>query len=345
MTTITSSVPNANYHYELTFFTGQRRGAATTAQVSCLLVAERGDSGVCILKDEKRPTFRQGSANSFLISVSGSLGAIESLSVWHDNHGLAPAWFLKRVLVRDLQSDAITVFLCDRWFALEEDDGAITRTLTPAEEKDLTSFSRLFNSRLYKDLTDSHLWFSVILKPSRSTFTRAQRASCCLCLLCTAMVTSAMFYGQTATGDDSGSLLLGPIKINLRSVMIGIQCSLVIIPVNVAIATMFKGVRPKGTEKTKTEGNEQSLTDTVSAVDEQSSEIDETNTEFDDKVFKDKEVRLDCVVFEEHDSRVSCNDEVVTDRQSKRCSGSKHWPFRKRNHKYVIQSNTTEWKR
>ena len=205
--------------------------------MSCLLYGEGGDSGICILKDENRPTFQKGSANSFVISVAKSLGPITFLRVWHDNHGLSPAWFLKRVLVRDIQSGAITILICERWFALDEDDGEITRDLTPAGEKDLTSFSRLFNSKLYKDFTDAHLWFSVILKPSRSKFTRSQRASCCLCLLCTAMVSSAMFYGQNVSGDNGGSLVLGPIEVNLVSIMIGIQCSLVIVPVNVAIVT------------------------------------------------------------------------------------------------------------
>ncbi|KAL9983984.1 hypothetical protein ACROYT_G006234 [Oculina patagonica] len=163
--------------------------------VSCLLVGERDDSGICILKDENRPTFQQGSANSFMISVSGSLGTITSLRVWHDNYGLSPAWFLKRVLVRNLQSDACAVFIGERWFALDEDDGAIMHKLTPADEKDLTTFSRLFNSELYKDFTDAHLWFSVLLKPAKSTFTRAQRASCCLCLL-----------SSEDVGDTSGKL-------------------------------------------------------------------------------------------------------------------------------------------
>lgn len=338
-------MPSATYHYELTFFTGQRRGAGTTAQVSCLLVGEREDSGICILKDEKRPTFRQGSAHSFLISVGASLGNIVSLSVWHDNHGISPAWFLKRVLVRNLQSDDMTVFICERWFALEEDDGAITRKLIPADEKDLTSFSRLFNSKLYKDFTDAHLWFSVILKPSRSAFTRVQRASCCLCLLCTAMVTSAMFYGQTGTEDDSGSLVLGPIKINLRSVMIGIQCSLVIVPVNVAIVTIFKSVKPKGVRKTKQDSEEQSLGDTISTTDEEFSEIDETNPRFVEEDLRDKEVHSDHVVCEVNDSHGSCDDNLVVHKQSRRFSKGNYWFFRKSKQKYVVQTDSISCKR
>lgn len=349
-TPIPSNVPFATYHYELTFFTGQRRGAGTTAQVSCLLVGDHDDSGICILKDEKRPTFQQGSANSFIISVSGSLGTITSLRVWHDNHGLSPAWFLKRVLVRNLQSDACAVFICERWFALDEDDGAIMRELTPAGEKDLTSFSRLFSSKLYKNFTDAHLWFSVLLKPARSTFTRAQRASCCLCLLSTAMVSSAMFYGQTAAGDDSANLVLGPIEVNLRSIMIGIQCSLVIVPVNVAVVTIFKSVKVKGTEKNDKENEQQSLNETVSIAEDKFSEINETDSGFGEKLPSDKGVLLDSVKCEMDHSSSAADDGLVIEETSRRLSNQKYWLFRNGRgggggHKYVVQTNSIDSKR
>ena len=64
------------------------------------------------------------------------------------------------------------------------------------------------------------------------------------------MLSGAMFYGQNVSVDNGDSLIPGPIAVNLVSIMIGIQCSLVIIPVNVAIVTIFKSVKPKGTEKT-----------------------------------------------------------------------------------------------
>ena len=64
------------------------------------------------------------------------------------------------------------------------------------------------------------------------------------------MLSSAIFYGQNVSVDNCGSLILGPIEVNLVSIMIGIQCSLVIIPVNVVIVTIFKSVKPKGTDKT-----------------------------------------------------------------------------------------------
>lgn len=311
--------------------------------MSCLLVGERDDSGICILKDDKRPTFKQGSANAFLISVAGSLGSLASLRVWHDNHGLAPAWFLKRVLVRNLQTDAVTVFICERWFALEEDDGAIMRDLTPASEKDLTTFSRVFNSKLYKDFTDAHLWFSVLLKPSRSSFNRSQRASCCLCLLCTAMVASCMFYGQNTTSDESANLLLGPIEINLRSIMISIQCSLVIIPVNAVVVTMFKSIKPKKVKETKQDSEEEKPEESLSTDREEFSTID-INPRYEENSLKEKEVPLDCFKCEINESCGSKNDELVTEKQPKGIFGGKFLLFGSRKQDYVLQPTSIDSK-
>ena len=64
------------------------------------------------------------------------------------------------------------------------------------------------------------------------------------------MLSSAMLYGQNVSVDNGSSLIPGPIEVNLVSIMISIQCSLVIIPVDVVIVTIFKSVKPKGTDKT-----------------------------------------------------------------------------------------------
>ena len=64
------------------------------------------------------------------------------------------------------------------------------------------------------------------------------------------MLSSAMLYGQNVSVDNGSSLIPGPIEVNLVSIMIGIQCSLVIILVDVVIVIIFKSVKPKGTDKT-----------------------------------------------------------------------------------------------
>ena len=63
-----------------------------------------------------------------------------------------------------------------------------------AGTKELTNFNHLFWKKTRKNLTDSHIWFSVVNRPRTSRFTRVQRLTCCLCLLFTSMMASILFY-------------------------------------------------------------------------------------------------------------------------------------------------------
>ncbi len=43
--------------------------------------------------------------------------------VYHDNSGQSPSWFLEEVRVRRTGSGSWTAFPCQRWLAVDEDDG------------------------------------------------------------------------------------------------------------------------------------------------------------------------------------------------------------------------------
>lgn len=59
------------------------------------------------------------------------LGALNYLHIWHDNSGKGPfaSWYLRSVVVRDVQTDEKFIFICNRWFAVEEDDGQVFVTI------------------------------------------------------------------------------------------------------------------------------------------------------------------------------------------------------------------------
>lgn len=58
-----------------------------------------------------------------------SLGPLNHIHIWHDNSGAdgSASWFLKSIVVRDLQTKEISYFICQRWLAVDEDDGKVTR--------------------------------------------------------------------------------------------------------------------------------------------------------------------------------------------------------------------------
>lgn len=134
----------------------------------------------------------------------------------------------------------------ERWLDVAEEDGKVDVLLRPANEQDMVSFKKIFNTKIRKGICDNHLWFSVAYRPPRSPFTRLQRLSCCLSLLFSFMVATAMFYGTTPEpGDTSENFQLGPIKINLKTVIIGVESALVALPVNILIVTFFRNSRMK----------------------------------------------------------------------------------------------------
>ena len=135
--------------------------------------------------------------------------------------------------------------LCENWLAVESEDGKVCRILSVANEQELTNFNQLFSARAIKGLADGHIWFSIVSRPPTSNFTRVQRLSCALCLLCCTMITSAMFYNMGGQGPSPYSIHIGSLTIDLKPFVIGLQSSIIIVPVNVLIVQIFRNLRPR----------------------------------------------------------------------------------------------------
>ncbi len=59
-----------------------------------------------------------------------SLGLLNCIRIWHDNTGpgSSSSWFLKYIIVRDLQTMEKFHFICQRWFAVEKEDQKVRCT-------------------------------------------------------------------------------------------------------------------------------------------------------------------------------------------------------------------------
>ena len=55
------------------------------------------------------------------------LGPLNFIRLWHDNSGKGSyaSWYCKYVAVYDLQTKEKYLFIVDKWFAVEEDDGQV----------------------------------------------------------------------------------------------------------------------------------------------------------------------------------------------------------------------------
>ncbi|XP_050394949.1 polycystic kidney disease protein 1-like 2 [Patella vulgata] len=252
---LSDNLPTDVYHYQVTVYTGIRRKAGTKSKVFIVLAGDQDETEVRALDDGTHREFSTASVNSYLMSVPESLGDLTYLRIWHDNTGkMADSdWYLSLVVVRDIQKNSSYVFLCDRWLSLTKDDGQAERFLPVATKQDLETFSHLFFFKTRQDITDGHIWFSVISRPTRSPFTRVQRLSCCLSLLFTTMIANAMWYRTTEGLEYSQVVSLGPFQFTSQEFLISIFMSIIVVPVNIIIVTFFRkskspAKRPQATQ-------------------------------------------------------------------------------------------------
>ncbi|XP_065519706.1 lipoxygenase homology domain-containing protein 1 isoform X2 [Lathamus discolor] len=121
--------------YEVHVLTGSVWGAGTDANVFLSIYGiGRGDTGERQLKRSNNLNkFEKGQVDVFTIKAI-DLGELKKLRIRHDNSGTSPSWFLERVEIVDLKDSTTYYFPCQRWLAVEEDDGQIVRELVPVDE-------------------------------------------------------------------------------------------------------------------------------------------------------------------------------------------------------------------
>ncbi|XP_066279139.1 sperm receptor for egg jelly-like [Branchiostoma lanceolatum] len=251
VTTPTSHKLNADpgYHYIVTVYTGFRLDAGTTAQVSLTVFGFRGESEPLALRDDRRQLFGGGSVDSFLVSSEELLGPLTHIHVWHDNAGPSPGWFLSKVVIQHVCSGRVDFFICNKWLALDEDDGRIDRMVFVASPEEMAEVSNLISERAAKDFHDGHLFYSVIGRPARSPFTRAQRLACCMSTVYSAMLTNIMFFRQADNFDPPEPIRIMGVEmelpISLPEIMIAIESAAIVFPINALIVLLYRNAAPK----------------------------------------------------------------------------------------------------
>lgn len=131
--------------YEAEVHTGNVSGAGTDANVFINIFGDLGDTGERPLKRpiKKKNPFERKSIDTFHLEAI-DLKDIRKIIIGHDNSGLQAGWFLDKVIVRELSGKIEKLFVCNRWLAKDEDDGAIIRELvcdTTSDYLDKTSFN------------------------------------------------------------------------------------------------------------------------------------------------------------------------------------------------------------
>nr|XP_038952564.1 lipoxygenase homology domain-containing protein 1 isoform X2 [Rattus norvegicus] len=124
-------------HYEIEIWTGDVGGAGTTSRVYVQIYGEEGKTEVLFLSSRSK-VFDRGSKDIFQTDTftiyAIDLGALTKIRIRHDNTGNRPGWFLDRIDITDVNNETTYYFPCQRWLAVEEDDGQLSRELLPVDE-------------------------------------------------------------------------------------------------------------------------------------------------------------------------------------------------------------------
>ncbi|CAF1243620.1 unnamed protein product [Adineta steineri] len=160
------------------------------------------------------------------------------------------SWFLKYIIVRDLQTMEKFYFIAQRWFSVEQGDGLIEQILPIAGEMEKQNFSYVLSKKAYFSVSDGHLWFSIFSRPPSNKFTRVQRCTCCFVLLFASMLLNIMYYDLSAeakstNNTESNSLSIGPLYIAPEQIGIGIMVELFSLVPSIFIVQFFRRIRPR----------------------------------------------------------------------------------------------------
>jgi hypothetical protein len=152
------------------------------------------------------------------------------------------SWYLKHIIIHDLQSRQKSYFICEKWFSLDKNDCQIERMLPISLDREKTEFKYLISRQTKEKLSDGHLWFSIFTRPAQSSFTRLDRLTCCFVLLSISMLMNIMYYGMDSTPNRDG-LKIGPVNVTLQQLSVGIITNLIVFPPTLLLIQLFRRIK------------------------------------------------------------------------------------------------------
>nr|XP_015208918.1 PREDICTED: oxygen-regulated protein 1 [Lepisosteus oculatus] len=117
--------------YQVQVHTGSKPGAETDASVYINIFGTRGDTGKRKLHQSlnHKLKFQQGQVDIFNIEAV-SLEKLRKVVIGHNGTGPGDGWFLEKVIIKAEEEDKHeSVFLCNSWLDVYQDDGKTEREL------------------------------------------------------------------------------------------------------------------------------------------------------------------------------------------------------------------------
>ncbi|RUS82332.1 hypothetical protein EGW08_009922, partial [Elysia chlorotica] len=252
VTALEDNLPQHKYLYLVGVKTGSSSTAGTTSNVYVYLKGSWGLSKVYHLYDSSRPLFQRGAHNWFLLATWDDLGFINSAVVWTDFSGAYPSWFLKNVIVENLQTNESWIFQYNSWLSIAFGSRQLI-TEIPAYKKLETIRLKKVHNIMKRDLKNDHLWLGLFSKYAADRFTRVQRLVTCLTILHT-LVLLNLSYFHIFESDDSDEglpyMYFLAQKIHLSFILISVTSSIIVTILGEFIGFIFQRIQDKPTSKT-----------------------------------------------------------------------------------------------
>ena len=119
------------YTYKITVHTANVKDAGTDADIYISIYGSKNSLLKQKLHDSNdKDDFEADDVNKISLQSPYDLGDIEKITIWHDNSGEKPGWYLNYVQIETPNGLSIK-FRADRWLAEDEDDGKLCITLYP----------------------------------------------------------------------------------------------------------------------------------------------------------------------------------------------------------------------
>jgi polycystin 1L2 len=164
------------------------------------------------------------------------------------------------------------IFLCERWLAVDDDDGLVERIIPVCGQEHLMSFNKMFSQHAQRNITDNHLWLSIVLRPQRSNFTRVQRLISLTAFLFLTMLTNAMFFKSSEDEEIADEVKIGFMRFSLTNLFTSIQSIAITTPPIVFVILIYRKSRQrltfKGSEKLKDFIEQDGKSETVASADD-----------------------------------------------------------------------------
>ena len=178
------------------------------------------------------------------MAVHRPLGQLNCVKIWHDNSGKGSkaSWYLKHVIVHDLQTREKFYFLCEKWLAVEKDDGRLDRLLGVCGDKQKTELAYLTSRQVRNNINDRHLWLSILTRPAQSSFTRLNRLMCSAFIVYTSMMITMIFY-QLYEPPKTSYVTAGPFYFSSAQLQVATFTNLLLIIPSLLLIELYRRSR------------------------------------------------------------------------------------------------------